>query len=305
MTVAISFHLKTTTIRAVSCSNAGSPDLRAAPSLSFPFLFHPSVLTIKDNITMQHNGLIFNIQRFSLHDGPGIRTTVFLKGCPMNCSWCHNPEGKAPEPEKNGESIVGRGYTVSGLLEIIMKDRAFYDESHGGVTFSGGEPLSQWQFLLEILDKCRSAGIHTTIDTSGYAGKEIIKAIAGKADLLLYDLKLIDPVEHLRHTGVSNREILQNLKFLLTKGQNLRLRFPLIPGITTTDENLKLMAKFIGTLKTKPPLDLLPYHRHAFAKHKRMGTINTMEGVNQMTEEEITAISAFFLEHGITVAIIS
>ncbi|MBN1338688.1 MAG: glycyl-radical enzyme activating protein [Bacteroidales bacterium] len=254
---------------------------------------------------MKHSGLIFNIQRFSLHDGPGIRTTVFFQGCPLNCSWCHNPEGKPAGTEKKGNKTIGQAYSTADLLEIILKDRDFYEESGGGVTFSGGEPLSQWQFLSEISGQCRKKGIHTAIDTSGYAGKEITAAITGKADLFLYDLKLIDPVDHLRYTGVSCFEILQNLKFLLSKGQKLRLRFPMIPGITTTEKNLSLMAEFVGSLKENPPLDLLPWHKLAAAKHKRSGSINAMEGVNEMTEDEKMAVKTFFISHGINAAIIS
>jgi len=195
---------------------------------------------------MSSTGIIFNIQRFSVNDGPGIRTTVFMKGCPLRCWWCHNPEGIGFEPEVNGRTGIGNYYTVDELFEKIVKDRIFYEESEGGVTFSGGEPLSQIDFLTKILDKCNSTGVHTVVDTSGYVNKTLLKEITDKTDLFLYDLKLMDPVQHLKFTEVSNTEILDNLGYLLSKKAEVIIRIPMIPEITATIENMKAIRDFLN-----------------------------------------------------------
>ncbi len=149
---------------------------------------------------MSTTGIIFNIQQFSVNDGPGIRTTVFFKGCPLGCWWCHNPESKSFDIEKINGKTLGQEYTVDELFKEIEKDRIFYEESNGGVTFSGGEPFSQPKFLKEILVRCKKNGISTAIDTSGYIDTNILKQFVKITDLFLYDLKLIDPVLHLKYT---------------------------------------------------------------------------------------------------------
>jgi len=229
------------------------------------------------------SGIVFDIKRFAVHDGPGIRTTVFLKGCPLSCKWCHNPEsiesktqlvrkiitldGKSYEQEE----IIGKKMTVSELMQEIEKDRIFFDESGGGVTFSGGEPLFQIKFLQKVLPECQKRGIHTCIDTSGFASKNDIISIMNSVDLFLYDLKLIDVAMHQKYTGVSNQRVLKNLIFLNDEMKKLIIRIPLIRDITDTDTNIDQMLVFLAPLSSVKKVNLLPYHRIAAAKYKRLG----------------------------------
>ena len=202
--------------------------------------------------------IIFDIRRFCVHDGQGIRTTVFFKGCPLSCWWCHNPESRDLHAEKSvkhlaldgqsfeREETTGKWMTVAEVMAEVLQDRIFYDESGGGVTFSGGEPMLQEAFLADTLKECRKQGIHTTLDTSGYASQDAMAEIAGLVDLFLYDVKIINEDLHIKYTGVSNKQILENLKFLYTSGNNVILRFPVIPGITDTNENIRDMKEFIN-----------------------------------------------------------
>jgi len=247
---------------------------------------------------MDAKGFIFNIQRFSVHDGPGIRTTIFLKGCPLRCWWCHNPEGLGFEPEVNGKSEIGNYLTIDELFEEIIKDLVFYEESGGGVTFSGGEPLSQIDFLSGILEKCKSAEIHTTVDTSGYAIKSQLIKIIDKTDLFLYDLKLIDPIQHLKFTEVSNTEILENLDYLLSKEAKVAIRIPMIPEITATIENLSAVRDFLIKHDSRPSVYLLPYHRIAEGKYAKYGFENKMNGIRDLTEKEINECKLIFSNSG-------
>ena len=171
------------------------------------------------------SGIIFNIKHFAVHDGPGIRTTVFFKGCPLSCRWCHNPESINPNLEeievpyarvsvtakKCGKDTVGKKVQVSEIMSEVLKDVIFYDESGGGITISGGEPLMQPDFLFSLLKECKIHNIHTCVDTSGYAPRKIIESIVDYVDLFLYDIKLLDNEEHVRYTGVKNDRIFQNL----------------------------------------------------------------------------------------------
>ena len=172
-------------------------------------------------------GNIFDIKRFALHDGPGIRTTLFMTGCPLDCLWCHNPESRlgASDDESKNRSVTS-GY----VIDELKKDLVFLEESGGGVTFAGGEPLSQPVFLSFILKSMKNAMIHTAVDTTGYAPKQVLKEIMPYTDLFLYDLKIMDPVKHERFTGVDNRIILENLEYILGKGKKLRIRFPASQG---------------------------------------------------------------------------
>ena len=182
-------------------------------------------------------GIIFDIKHYAIHDGPGIRTTVFLKGCAASCWWCHNPESQCLEIEKTArtntfdgicveeEEIVGNLMTVEEVMHEIMKDKVFYDESGGGATFSGGEPLIQPDFLKAVLKHCRNRGIHTTLDTTGYASWETFKSIIPNVDLFLYDIKFVDDSQHQKYTGVSNASILYNLKNLVRHKKKIILRF--------------------------------------------------------------------------------
>ncbi|MBD3226410.1 MAG: radical SAM protein, partial [Caldithrix sp.] len=181
-------------------------------------------------------GIVFDLKKYAIHDGPGIRTTVFLKGCPLDCWWCHNPESRASQPESQGdfrqrravdllyteEGLIGKELTVAQVLSEVQKDQVFYEESGGGVTFSGGEPLIQAKFLKALLEAHQKAGLHTAVDTSGYAPYETFAGINANVDLYLYDLKLMDDTLHQKYIGVSNRLILQNLKKLIAAGQPVR-----------------------------------------------------------------------------------
>ena len=252
---------------------------------------------------MSKKGIIFNIQRFSVNDGPGIRTTVFMKGCPLSCWWCHNPESRQFGKQILNGRQMGEDYTAEQLLNEIEKDRIFYDESGGGVTFSGGEPLAQPVFLAEMLDICREADIHTAVDTTGYAGLDLIEKIGTRADHILYDLKLMDPVEHLKYTGISNTEILENLDYLLSNGSNVIIRIPLIPGITDTKENLDKILEFLSGYNKQPEVNLLPYHRIAEGKYHKYGIKYKMNGVNELTDDEIAKYKTLFEKAGFKVKI--
>ena len=277
-------------------------------------------------------GLVFDVQRYSLHDGPGIRTTVFLKGCPLRCSWCHNPEsmnaspelrvfgsrcigcdacreacplglaegGVMPDPDvclacgscvaacpTRARETIGREMTVPELLAAIDADRPFYDESGGGVTFSGGEPLLQWRFLLAMLGAARAKGYHAAVDTSGYATERTILRVAAATDLFLYDLKVMDPVRHVAFTGVPLAPILRNLRALDAAGAEVWIRLPLVPGHNDDDANLEAVGRFVGGLRRTRRIHVLPYHRIASAKYERLGLANPMSEIASPTTGEI------------------
>lgn len=262
-------------------------------------------------------GTIFQIERFALHDGPGIRTTVFLKGCAMRCWWCHSPESQSigpepfPRPERcihcgeclnacthgalqdtadgvdtlremcevcgdcvvacpsGSRDLVGWKITVAELLAEVERDTAFHDRSGGGVTFSGGEPLLQPRFLGEAIGACRARGIHTAVETAGFVPWHSVE-VAAAADLVLYDLKLLDEEKHRKYTGVSNRPILSNLARLLATGTNVRVRVPLVPGINDALTDLDALGRALAGLGVRD-VDLLPYHTAGLAKYARLG----------------------------------
>ncbi|KYO67847.1 glycyl-radical enzyme activating protein [Thermovenabulum gondwanense] len=297
-------------------------------------------------------GIIFDIKRYAIHDGPGIRTTVFFKKCPLNCWWCHNPEGISPSKELmyfeykcifcktcqlvcplnaisinerihkiNREScngcgicsescptgalrLVGRTVTCNELIEEIEKDTLLYDSSGGGVTFSGGEPLSQSAFLIEVLKECKKRYIHTALDTSGYAPGNIFESVIDYVDLFLFDIKLFDEKNHIKYTGVSNKLIKQNLSLLLEKGRgkDIILRFPVITGITDTEENIESLASFIASLKGINEIDLLPFH-DICEKYQRLGKEYKMPTNQAPPEEKIKYIKNKFEKIGLFVKI--
>ena len=187
-------------------------------------------------------GIVFSIEEFAIHDGPGIRTTVFLKGCPLRCAWCHNPEGISPEPQymdrRDGRTMCGYAICSGELAGKLLRNKAVYAMNHGGVTLTGGEPLLQAAFAAEVLAALQAAGVHTAVETSGYAAPEVFRRVAGHADLVLFDVKHADPVQHRRWTGVDNAPILRNLAWLCTSGRPFVVRIPLIPGVNDTRENM-------------------------------------------------------------------
>lgn len=260
-------------------------------------------------------GTIFDIKHYAIHDGPGIRQTIFMKGCPLGCWWCHNPESRSKEifsytkEEKIEEQIVekpetvGRHYTVNELMKEIEKDIVFFEESDGGVTFSGGEPLMQFDFLLEMLKACKQKDIHVCVDTSGFADTEKLKNVAPYTDLFLYDLKHMDNETHIRYTGVSNQRILNNLKMLDEMGKKIQISYPLIPGMNDDESNLLRMLGFLNVLKHKYPLRILPYHKIGSHKYKRFGLEYKMNGIKEPDKEHVETIKKYFEKAGFEVTI--
>ena len=293
-------------------------------------------------------GIIFNIQRYSIQDGPGIRTTVFLKGCPLSCWWCHNPEGLQDGQEiifwenrclscgqcfkhcpsgaiqmKDGKpvtdktkcilcgrcvevcpaqarEILGKKMTVGEVIKEIEKDLIFYEESGGGVTFSGGEPLKQSEFLESLLDGCQEKKIHTAVDTSGYISWETLDKISSKVDLFLYDLKIMDSKKHKKYTRVSNEIILENLKKLSSVHHNIFVRFPVIPGINDDYQNIKESGEFLSSLKIAQ-VNLLPYHYIGIDKYRILGRTYKLADTQSLSEEKLSEISAILRKFNLNV----
>ena len=246
-------------------------------------------------------GIVFDIKEFGLHDGAGLRTTVFLKGCPLRCAWCHNPEGISPEREvvRNLRKCTGCGlcrkpcsheeckglgyctkicpndnvkaageiYTPEALAERLLRDREFL--KFGGVTFSGGEPLRQTDFILETVS--RLDGIRTACETCGQVAPAVFRRAAEKIDEIYIDIKLFDEEEHKKWTGSSNRVILENVAYLMDAGKAFTVRTPLIPGVTDKDENFEAIAAFLAPAKERVKVELIPYNRLTGAKYRSVG----------------------------------
>jgi pyruvate formate lyase activating enzyme len=217
-------------------------------------------------------GVVFDIRELTVHDGPGIRTTVFLKGCPMRCAWCHNPEGLSPAPQTlhstAGQRLVGREYTSVELATILNRQAPLLRDI-GGVTFSGGEPLMQAAFVADTIGQLED--LHVTLGTSGFASEDDFRLVAGRCDLVLFDLKLMDADAHCRWTGQRNEPILRNLAVLSTLETPFIVRVVLVPGVTDTDENLRAMADCLSRLPAQPRVELLPYNRAAGGKYAACG----------------------------------
>ncbi|MBO5883905.1 MAG: glycyl-radical enzyme activating protein [Clostridia bacterium] len=245
-------------------------------------------------------GIIFDIKEFALNDGAGIRTTVFFKGCPLRCIWCHNPEGLSSKRElyvkkkgclgcklcnlpcdheecqgfgrclhicpKNLVSIAGVEWEAEALATRLLKDEAFFNSCGGGITLSGGEPLLQAEFAYELLSLLEGR-VHRCIETSGYADKETFRKVIEKCDFVIMDIKLFDSDEHKKYTGVGNEKILENARFLKGTNKPHMFRVPLIPGITDTDENLRAIAEFVG----EDRVELMSYNKLAPAKYESVG----------------------------------
>ena len=219
-------------------------------------------------------GTIFSIEEFAINDGPGIRTTVFLKGCPLRCEWCHNPEGLSLHPQlmkKKDETVVSGTEIESGeLAEMLLRDEKIFRLNKGGVTFTGGEPLLQADFLCEVLGLLRPR-IHCAIETSGYASEAMFRKVLGDVDFLLFDCKHTDDELHKRYTGVSNRPIMRNLQMLIESGKNFVLRIPLIPCVNDTMENMLAVRNLLDGACNLKRVELLRYNKMAGAKYGMVG----------------------------------
>ena len=240
-----------------------------------------------------------------------------MKGCPLSCLWCHNPEGISPLPEfvtvsnRVGTKIftskeeVGKYYSVEEILEILEKDRVFIKQSGGGVTFSGGEPMLQFEFLLQVLKCCKTNGYHTAIDTSGYSDYEKYKMIIPFTDLFLFDLKHLDDEKHIEMTGRENTEILNNYHLLLESGKDLMIRIPVIPGYNDDIDHLEKLRRFITKTKTNcvTKINLLPYHKIGSSKYRRFNLPYSMDNVKQPSSERMRELKEFFSGTGIKVKI--
>lgn len=295
-------------------------------------------------------GTVLNIQRGSFHDGPGVRTTVFLKGCPLRCPWCHNPESLAFEPEvlvraercmgcgacgevcgrpggplpagsvlgslgcaacrrcaevcpAGAREIAGRTLTTADVLDEVRRDRLVYEESGGGVTFSGGEPLAQPEFLLACLEACRRDGLHTAVDTCGLARREVVAAVAELADVLLWDLKLLDPRRHEELTGAPLAPILDNLATAAARGATVWLRLPIVPGYTDDEASVRAAARLAGTLPAVRRVSLLPYHATGLGKLGRLGRGTSGPAIPALSSERLAELAALFGPSGIAVTI--
>ena len=260
--------------------------------------------------------VIFDIKRFAVHDGPGIRTTVFLKGCPLRCWWCHNPESQDPVPltvdierKVNGKTVPGKKtygekIEVDALIEVLMRDHHFYEESGGGVTFSGGEPLMQIDGLTQLLEACKRHGLHTTVDTSGFAERTHFEKILSLTDLFLFDLKNMDTELHKRYTGVDTDLIHSNAEFLLRNGANVVFRIPVIPGVNSSHEEVTRMVGFLEERQHwMKEVHLLPYHRIAENKYFRLHMKQKLREVKEPDQETMEQLKKKFEKSGLGVII--
>lgn len=295
-------------------------------------------------------GLVLNIMHFALHNGPGIRTTVFLKGCPLHCWWCHNPESQRHEAEviyfeercvRSGDCVhacphgalhleqgqlihdplrcqhcaecvsacstsarelAGRWMTVPDVMAEVSKDQVFFDESGGGITVSGGEPLMQAGFVESLLAVCRARRIPTVLDTCGWVDPSVLLRVRENVDLFFYDLKVMDREKHHHFTGVPNDVILENLRMLAELGSAVVVRVPVIPGVNDDTDNMDALSGFLAPLGLRQ-IDLLPYHRLGSDKYRRLHLPYEMEGVVPPSDEQMETLAARLRRDGFTVRV--
>lgn len=296
-------------------------------------------------------GMVFNIQRFSIQDGPGIRTTVFFKECPLRCLWCSNPESQSPFPEvahrdslctgcgdclkvcdqeaisvttSDGAFAItidrerctncgkcidactvgalrfyGQTMSIDEVFDEARRDMDFYSNSGGGVTAGGGEPLRQADFVAEWFRRCRGIGIHTVLDTCGYARVSALEKVLPETDLVLFDLKLMNGQYHKRFTGKNNEVILRNARLVVARGVPMIARLPLIPGINDSEEHLVETARFVSGLDSKLHVDLLAYHRLGETKYKMLDKDYQLAETVSPSEEQLQKAVEIFKQHGL------
>jgi len=244
-------------------------------------------------MTYQNTGMIFKIQRYSIHDGPGIRTVIFFKGCPMRCVWCSNPESQEYEPEAEIDQNSGIHHTIGEVMSIkdvmqsIVKDRIFYRKSGGGVTLSGGEPLAQIGFAEALLGECYKLNIHTAVETAGCVPWKWFERILKHVELFLYDIKQLDESDHEKFTGISNKLILENIHRLSDRGNRFIVRIPLVPKLTATSKNIDSTGKFISNLSQIPEaIHLLPFHQYGSKKYRNLCRPYELEGWRSLVGSE-------------------
>lgn len=296
-------------------------------------------------------GIIFDIKRFAIHDGPGIRTTVFFKGCPLHCLWCHNPEGIAKGPELMVRSsrcsqcyscidacprgairrnsgpvavdrekcdlcgdcvkvcmyealeMAGREVRVADVVQEIERDRIFFEQSGGGVTLSGGDPVSQPDFCRGLLAEMNKRSIHAALDTAGLAAWDILWECAALADLILYDLKLMDEKRHMKFTGVSNVKVLDNLERLAKAGKDIAVRIPLMAGVNDDEANLAGAINFLLRLETTKKVSLLRYHQGGREKYKNLDQTASFQIFEPPSDKRMEEIRRKFTDKGFRVKI--
>ena len=244
-------------------------------------------------------GLIFNIQKFSLNDGPGIRTVVFFKGCPLKCTWCANPESQSRQQQtfKDGK-IAGEWQSLEEVLHKVMQDEPFYRKSGGGVTLSGGESLLQPDFALALLQELKKRRIHTAMETTGFASPEVFRRVTAYADLLLFDVKHWDEEKHRAFTGVSNAPILANLRGALAQGKEVLPRLPVIPGVNDSTDDAREFSRLLRSAGAHQ-VQLLPFHQFGENKYRLLGQEYSFAGTPALHQEELAAYRQTFLETGI------
>ncbi|THB75825.1 MAG: glycyl-radical enzyme activating protein [Desulfobulbaceae bacterium] len=300
---------------------------------------------------MKSGGVVFAIKPFSMHDGPNLRTTVFLKGCPLRCRWCHNPEGlhvdslvvhdrekciecgtclevcphgalgsvNLGQNEKLGRcqlcltcvdacpalarQSTGVQVTVPEVMAQLLKDLPFYEESGGGVTFSGGEPLFQPEFLKALLEGCGNHSIHRAVDTSCFADRRVVESIAEHTDLFMVDLKHMSEEAHQEAVGVGVATIHENIRMLVQMDKKIRLRFPLIPEFNDGDENIRETAAFVEALESVTRIDVLPYHQTGSRKYQKLGLQYAGSDIGIPDQQKITAVVEAFRLRGLEVQV--
>jgi len=300
---------------------------------------------------MNSQGLIFNIERFAIHDGPGIRTLVFFKGCPLRCLWCDNPESQFTKKEVayyldkcvkcyrclkicpkhaivktekgvktnreicdgcglctevcpvGARKLIGKFMTLGEIMEIVKKDMIFYRKSNGGVTLSGGEPLMQPAFTEKLLEELAWHGIHSAIETSGYAEWSVVRSVVGRVNLVLYDIKHMDSEKHKQYTGVPNKIILENVRKISQMGVPLILRVPVIPNHNDSLENIEAIGRLAQELESCSEVHLLPYHRLGRSKYEFLERDYTLEDLPEPDEKRILELKRVIENKGLRVRV--